>query len=106
MIVFLHPAINMFETFSIIALQLSRESYLVFPDSTTILIRPQYPNALLPMLVTEFGMVTLPRPERKNADLPMLVTEFGMVTLPRLQSSNANWPMFVTEFGMTMLVRV
>ena len=32
--VFLHPAINMFVDFSIIALHLLRESYFVFPEST------------------------------------------------------------------------
>ena len=33
---FMHPAINVFDAVSIIALQLFLESYLLFPDSTTI----------------------------------------------------------------------
>ena len=37
---FLQPVINLFVDFSIIALQLSRESYTVFPDSTTIDVKP------------------------------------------------------------------
>ena len=40
-----------------------------------------------------------------NADWPMLVTEFGMVTLVRReQSENARSPMLVTEFPMVRLV--
>ena len=38
--VFLHPTINVFVFVFIIALQLSRESYFVFPDSTSIVVRP------------------------------------------------------------------
>ena len=38
-IVFLHPAINSLEAVLIIALQLFRESYTVFPLSTTIEVR-------------------------------------------------------------------
>ena len=65
--VFLHPTINVFVFVFIIALQLSRESYFVFPDSTSIVVRPEQPEkALEPMLVTEFGMVTLVRPEQSE----------------------------------------
>ena len=44
------------------------------------LVSPSHPlKALLPILVTEGGMVTLVRVEQfKKAPLPMLVTEFGM----------------------------
>ena len=38
--VFLQPVINVFVDVSIIALQLFRESYTVFPDSTTIDVKP------------------------------------------------------------------
>ena len=38
-IVFLQPAISVFDAVSIIALQLLRESYLLFPDDTVILER-------------------------------------------------------------------
>ena len=58
MIVFLHPAISVFELFSMIALQFSRESYFVFPFSTFIEVRPEQPaNAKPSMLVTLEGMV-------------------------------------------------
>ncbi len=58
---------------------------MALSDATEILVRPEQPeNAPSPMLVTEFGMVTLVRLEQsENASLPMLVTEFGMVTLVR-----------------------
>ena len=37
---------------------------------------------MLPILVTEFGIVTLVKPEQpENAELPIPVTEFGIVTL-------------------------
>ena len=83
--VFLHPTINVFVFVSIIALQLSRESYFVFPDSTSIVVRPeQSENAELPMLVTEFGIVTLVKLEQpEKAEPPMLVTELPIVTLVR-----------------------
>jgi hypothetical protein len=64
-------------------------------------------NALLPMLVTEFGMVTEVSPEQlQNAPLPMLVTELGMVTEVRLeQPRNASYPMLVTELGMVVFLQ-
>jgi hypothetical protein len=37
----------------------------------------------LPILVTEFGIVTAVRALARNAALPMVVTEFGIVTLVR-----------------------
>ena len=40
-------------------------------------------NALLPMLVTLFGIVILVREQLLNALLPMLVTLFGIVILVR-----------------------
>ena len=64
-IVFLHPKNKVFVFVSIIALQLSRESYFVFPDSTFIDVRPEQAwKAKYPMLVTEFGIVILVRPEQ------------------------------------------
>ena len=41
-IVLQHPTINVFVSVSIIALQLSRLSYFVFPDSTTKEVRPEH----------------------------------------------------------------
>ena len=58
-IVFLHPAINVFVDFSIIALQLSRESYFELRLSTNICSKPsQLEKAPLPISVTELGIVT------------------------------------------------
>ena len=59
MVDLLHPTIKVFDSFSIIALQLSRESYLVFPVSTLSELSPlQSEKAELPISVTLFGMVT------------------------------------------------
>jgi hypothetical protein len=53
-----HPAIKVFDDLSIIALQLSRESYIVFPLSTVIDDGPIQPaKAPLGMDVTLLGMV-------------------------------------------------
>ena len=62
-IVFLQPAISVLEDFSIIALQFSLLSYLVFPPATTMLVRAVQPEkAPSPMLVTLLGMVMLVKP--------------------------------------------
>ena len=92
MVVFLQPEISVFVAVSIIALQLFRESYFVFPLSTTILVSPLQPsNAWSPIEVTEFGMVTDVSPRQsRNAPLPIEVTELGMSTeVSLLQPSNA-----------------
>ena len=61
--VFLHPAIKVLVCVSIIALQLLRLSYFVFPEATTIFVKPsQFLNAEEAMLVTEFGIVMLVKP--------------------------------------------
>ena len=63
MMVFLHPAIKVFEAVSIIALQLLRESYFLFPASTVIAIKPlQPPKAKPSILITLLGMVTEVKP--------------------------------------------
>ena len=106
--VFIQPAINVLEDLSIIALQLLRESYFVFPLETVIEVKPlQRENAPEPMVVTLLGMVMLVRLEQpSNAPEPMVVTLLGMVTLVRLeQPLNAPEPMVVTLLGMVMLVR-
>ena len=80
--VFLQPVINVFVDVFIIALQLSRESYTVFPDSTIIDVKPlQEAKAASPMLVTLLGIVTLVKPLQPEKTLsPMLVTLLGIVT--------------------------
>ena len=100
MTVVLHPTINSFEAVSIMALQSFRESNVLLPEFTTMLVRLGHQaNAREPMLVTEFGISMLVRPEQStNAPSPMLVTEFGMTILVRPeQEENALRPMLVTE---------
>jgi hypothetical protein len=56
--VFLQLVIMVFVAVSIIALQLSRLSYLAFPDSTSMDVRlMQPPNRLVPIFDTDFGIV-------------------------------------------------
>ena len=63
MVVVLQPATRVLLAVSIMALQLSRESYFVLPASTLMLVKPVQPsNALSPMLVTDEGMVMLVKP--------------------------------------------
>ena len=80
-IVFLHPNINVFDDCSIIALQLPRESYLAFPLSTTMEVRPLQPEKEpLLMLVTLLGIVMEVRPlQPEKAPTLMLVTLLGIV---------------------------
>ena len=47
MVVFMQPEINVFEDVSIIALQLLRESYIVFPLSTFTDVKLEQPPNLL-----------------------------------------------------------
>ena len=62
-IVFLHPLIHVFVAVLIMALQFWRESYTELPRSTFMVVRPlQLRNALLPIEVTELGMLTLVKP--------------------------------------------
>ena len=63
-IVFSHPSINVFDSVSMMALQLLRESYLGLSDATEMYVRPEQPQkglSLIPMLVTELGIATLVR---------------------------------------------
>ena len=106
--VFLQLTISVFEAVSIIALQFLRLSYVSFPFSTIIEVKPEQPqNALSPMLVTLLGMVTEVREEQEQkAETPMLVTLFGMVTEVRdEQLKKASSPMLVTLLGMVTEVR-
>ena len=96
------PAINVLLAVSMMALQLPRESYVVFPLATTMLVRlAQDPNAPLPMLEVELPIETLVKPlQPLNAWGPMVVTELGIVTSVRdTQRLNASGPMVVTELG-------
>ena len=65
MIVLLQPTINLFVDVSIIALQLSRESYVPLFLSTVTEVSPeQQEKADEPIEVTELGMVTEVSPEQ------------------------------------------
>ena len=81
MVVDWHPTIRVLEAVSIMALQFSRESYIVLPLSTTMEVREEQPmNAQSPMLVTELGMVMEVREEQSwNDNPPMLVTLLGIM---------------------------
>ena len=76
MIVFLHPKIRALVAFSMMALQLFRESYWGFAEFTLMEVSPVQPEkAPFPMLVTLSGMSMEVRPEQPlNAPSPMLVT--------------------------------
>ena len=82
MIDVLQPAIRVLLAVSIIALQLSRESYFGFSDATSMDTRFEQPrNTEPPMLVTLFGIVTEVSPEHlSKAEPTILVTLFGIVT--------------------------
>jgi hypothetical protein len=55
----MQPVIRVLVAVSIIALQLLRESYFVFPLSTTIEVKPVQLMKALPLIkVTELGIVT------------------------------------------------
>ena len=62
MTVFLQPTTSVLFAVSMIALQPPRESYFGLPLSTVMLAKLlQATNALLPMLMTDLGIVTLAR---------------------------------------------
>ena len=61
-IVFLHPKMSVLVAVSMIALQLFLESNFGFPDSTTIVVKPQPEKALSPMDVTLWGIITKVKP--------------------------------------------
>ena len=107
-IVFLQPAIKAFVLVSIMALELSRESKVVFSLFMTILFNlEQRINASLPIEFTELPMATeVSLEQSKNALLPISVTEFGMVTeVNPSQSKNASSPISVTEFGIIVFLQ-
>lgn len=102
-IVLLHPIINSFVEVSIIALQSLRESYTLFPDSTTICPNlEQLLNAPMPIDVTELGMIIEDRSEQPSkAHLPIDVIEFGMtIEANPVQPPKAYSPIDETELGM------
>ena len=81
--VFLHPTINLFVVVSMMALQLSLESYILLPSSTAKLVMlGQRVKAPTSISVTEFGIMTdVSSAQLLNADRPIEVTEFGITVL-------------------------
>ena len=107
--VFLHPIISVLLLVSMIALQLSRESYFVLPFSITIEVKPVQPrNAASPMDVTLLGMVIEVKPLHSwNAKFPIDVTLLGMVIeVKPEQPSNAELPIDITLLGMIIEVKL
>ena len=86
MTVFLHPDTKLLSLVFIMALQLLRLSYTLFPLATTIDVRPlQQAKAPYPMLFTLSGMFIAVRPlHLKKAMFPMLFTLAGMSIAVRL----------------------
>ena len=76
----------MFEAVSIIALQSFRESYILLPASTTMLVKLEH---------------------SMNTESPILVTLLGISMLVKLvQQENAYSPILVTLFPISMLVKL
>jgi len=107
-IVLAQPAINLFVSVSMMALQLLRESYVLFPSDTIILVRLEQPvKAQEPIFVTRSGMTMLFKSVQPlKASIPILVTESGMTMLVRLlRPLKASPPISVTESGMTVVAQ-
>ena len=90
---------------SIIQLQFSRESYVIFPVDTFIAVNPeQRKNDNLLIEVTLSGMTNSPvNPvQSENAYSPIEVTRLPrLIAVNPVQSSNANSRIEVTLSGMT-----
>ena len=84
MVVPLHPTTNVFRFLSIIALQLSRESYFVFPLATLMVDNFVQPaKGLLPMVDTLLPMLTVVRlVQPSKAPLPIIITLISIDVRP------------------------
>ena len=104
----MQPLIMVFVAVSMIALQFSRESYTLFSTSTVIDAREEQPEKqLLPMLVTDDGMLMAVREEQPLKQLlPMLVTDDGMLMDAR-EEQLLKEPSyrFVTELGIIVFIQ-
>ena len=89
-VVSLHPAIKVFVLVSIIALQLSLESYIALSSATTMEVKLGQPLKAPPlMLVTLLGISTEVKLEQpQKAQSPMLVTLLGITTEVKLEQSS------------------
>ena len=106
-VVFLHPASRVLSAVLMMALHISRLSYMGFPASTVMEASPlQLSKAMSPIEVTELGMVMEVSPlQPANAELPIEVIELGIVMeLRSLQLEKASAPIEVTEVGMIVFL--
>ena len=94
------PFIRVLVAVSIIALQLSRLSYIGFPSSKTILVSEvQAANTPSAMLVTLLGIKTLVNEEQpKKAKLPILLTLSGIATFVNEEQSQYLQPIITQYF--------
>jgi len=80
-VVFLQPTIRVFVSVSIMALQLSLESYFELPVSTVMEASPGHcENASFPMEVTPLGIVIAARAEQEEKALLEIVTTLVPMT--------------------------
>ena len=105
MFVLLHARINLLVAISIIALQLSLESYIVFLESTVIEDKLEQPvNALSPIEVTEPGIsIDVIDEQPWNALYPIDITVLGIeIDLRELQHIKAQLPILVIVSGIVI----
>jgi hypothetical protein len=75
-------------------------------DIYTVTKPEQLWNALAPILVTEFPIVTVVNPELVNALAPILVTELGIIIDVKLEEfSNEFVPIVLTETGSVIDIK-
>lgn len=105
--VLLQPAISVLVAFSIIALQLFLESYVLLFESTAKFVSfEQLEKTPLSISLTEFGMKTVLIPEQPmKAIQPMETTEIGIVTDDNPeQPAKAPLPIAVIELGIIVFL--
>jgi uncharacterized membrane protein HdeD (DUF308 family) len=108
MIVFLQPNMRTFVDFSIMALQLFRESYVKLFESTVMEQSPlQRKKAFRPILDTLDGIIRLVKPVQSlKAFSPIIHTLDGILRLVKLeQFSKALFPMLVTVEGIIVFLQ-
>ena len=102
--VVLHPAIKRLLAFIITALQLSRESNLVFPSSTIIEVKELQPlSALSSMDVTLLGITIEVKPQFLKTSYPISLTPSGIVKDDKFtHPSKAILPIVFTLLGIVI----
>ena len=76
------PFIRLLLAVSIIAMQLSRLSYIGLPSSTVILVNEvQPPNTASPMLVTLLGIKILVNEEQQTNARPLILSTHSEITM-------------------------